>query len=356
MKLKTKVLALVAMGATLIFGSALTANADEWYQYTPAECSHKKRQEAAWEPGNDSNDWYYFNTFTKVGVNNPQANMCYLCGEECSHPEAYREYVDKNPYDSYIYEDGKHYRVYWCRYCNSKEGYANNGDMVLVDPGVPCTGEAKQDMPYPNQKPTHTVTCTTCNRRSTTECTLKASYEPYYYPEGTKISDTHNVDYVCTVCDGNYQYDWKNEAHTFKKNKCTKCKYKIIKPANTKVISAKQSGAAKIRSIKGGGYWQKTYVGSSGVKWKWIAPFTKTNKVYSIKLSLKKAKNAESYLVSTNKKFTGTTTQRFGKKTLTYNYVVKSSARPTKVKLYITTVSKTGTYGKTIAKTIKLSN
>jgi hypothetical protein len=70
------------------------------------------------------------------------------------------------------------------------------------------------------------------------------------------------------------------------------------------------------------------------------------------------SKNAVKYIVSTNKDVTASVSrgnkQTFSKGKFTYTYKGKKNKKATKVTLYITPVSKTGTYGKTIKKTITL--
>lgn len=359
MKLRTKVFAVLALAGTMLFGGALTANA---YMYTPENCSHIKKQEDAKKYNRPD----YNNTFREIGVKNKKANMCSYCGLECSHPLQYRTYPsDPGPSD-YYYSNGKHYLKGHCTFCNSgnlsagMKGLTNNhSPLIDTSKGQACKKVCKQDNAQPNKADTHTTTCSVCGNAKTAKCSFNITYKPEYYGSGSnksQISDNHEIIYKCKSCKMGKTYGTHWAKHTFKNNKCTKCSYKIIIPKNTSITSAKQSGKPKTGSVTLGGFWQKTYVGSSGAKWKWIPKTKASYKSYSIKIKLKKATDAQAYLVSTNSKFTGNSTQRFTGTSFTYKYTVGKKSKPKKVKLYITTVSKTGNYGKTINKTIKLKN
>lgn len=363
MKLKTKVLALLTLSAALIFGGSLTAGAA--YQYEPENCKHLTYQK--WDK--ERNTEHYNNTFRNVGIVNPDANMCSLCGEECSHPAEYREYRSGEFRSDYYYEDGKHYLMYHCTYCNSgvnKVGdqscYSNNGTPLFdKTKGELCIGEIKQNDQQPNRAVTHTARCSKCEYEKTENCTFTTSYEPYYYPN-SRIADSHDIIYKCTKCGGGQSFVDHNEGHSFnEKNECTLCHYKIITPGSVKLKSAKQSKAAKKYTVKGGGYYVSSYSGTSKIpsSVRYVKKYTLKRKCYPIKITLKsKTKNADAYLVSTSKKFSGNSVQRFaGKsKSFTYNYAVSNSKKPKKVTLYIKAVSETGNFSKVVKKTVKLKN
>lgn len=216
---------------------------------------------------------------------------------------------------------------------------ANSKNHVTYCPGEGCDYEIWQD-----------------------PCTLVAArIEIVYYnndPVKYKYwSPCHRVYVKCSDCGTetgvNNSY---TEAHAFDKetNKC-KCGFEQIIPGNTKITSAKQSG--KMKTIKGtiAGFWYKTYSGNSKIPtWHYQKPTKYNNKGYKIKFKLKKAKNVDYYQVSTKKNPEASTTakQQFKKTSFTYNYISKKKVK--KVTLYVTPVSKTGNYGKTVKKTIKL--
>lgn len=356
MKLRTKILAVLALAGTMLLGGALTVSA---YQYTPEKCSHHKYQQMDKNANMIGN---YNTTFNKVGVNNPNANMCYLCGFECNHPLEYRVNLNESA-SNYYYENGKHYLKQTCTFCASgnRTGYAgltNNG-KALIDrtKGQSCKNTCKQ-----NHDNTHTTECSVCGHSEKANCSFNITYKPYYLSKTKtyQYSDSHEIIYKCTVCKGGKVTigvsEW-TEAHKFNKKtkKCTKCGYKLIIPGNTSIKKAKQSGKPVTKTVKGGGYWQRTFVGNSPFsKYKWIPKYKSKTKYYPIAIRLKKAKNAAAYVVSTKKDFTGSTTQRFTKTSFTYKYVNKKN--PRSVKLYINSVSKTGNYGKRLSVKVSLKN
>lgn len=220
---------------------------------------------------------------------------------------------------------------------------------------------------YKDFSKNHRMICVNCGHWDTTNfapnipCTFVAyKYEPIYYmndPVKYKYNSTgHTVYRECREC-GNRPINVEiSEPHKFNKktNKCI-CGFKQIIPGNTKVTSAKQSGKSKVKKVKIAAYWYKTYTPNSafGYEWRYQKARTYKNRIYTIKFKLKKAKNVEYYIVSDKKKVTITTNnkQYFKNNTFTYNYINKKKVKS--VKLYITPVSKTGNYGKTISKTIK---
>lgn len=211
----------------------------------------------------------------------------------------------------------------------------------------------------------HQMKCVNCGYidmdRWFVRCTyVPYKYEPVYYmndPVKYKYnSEGHIIYRECSEC-GNRPINIETSApHKFNKktNKCI-CGFKRIVPGNTKVLSAKQSGKSKKKSVTIKPYWYKTYTPNSvfGYEWRYQKKRTLSSRIYTIKFKLKKAKNVEYYIVSDKKKVTTTTNnkQYFKKNTFTYNYASKKKVKS--VKLYITPVSKTGHYGKTITKTIK---
>lgn len=239
---------------------------------------------------------------------------------------------------------------------------ASAASKKCPDCGSAMTCKADEDSRY--RTPEHKWTCPNiaCDYNFwgiTEKCSMTPSRMEivYYYNDSKNPSNGHMVYKNCSVCGmEEFQTVRVSEPHTFNKKNVCKCGYKQIIPGNTKILSAKQSG--KMKKIKGttAGFWYKTYSGTSKIPtWHYQKPTKYNNKGYKIKFKLKKAKNVDYYLVSTKKNpeaSAGTAKQQFKKTSFTYNYISKKKVK--KVTLYVTPVSKTGNYGKTIKKTIKL--
>lgn len=187
-----------------------------------------------------------------------------------------------------------------------------------------------------------------------TDVKLVASY---YDDDPKNPSVGHYVYKMCSLCGmEEFKTVRVTEAHTFDKDHKCACGYQEIIPGNTKVKSAKQSG--KMTTIKGTtpGFWYKTYSGTSKLPtWHYQNPTKYNNKGYKIKFNLKKAKNVAYYMVSTKKNpntNAGTAKQRFKKNTFTYNYISKKKVKS--VTLYVTPVSRTENFGKTVKVKVKL--
>lgn len=248
---------------------------------------------------------------------------CIHCSTICDHPEEYRQYyceTDSIYYGHYVQQDGYHYRLFTCIQCGLTECIEKTGKRCDIEYRI-----SEDEM-------CHDVICKVCGYADKEQCKYKT------YVKKTSSDKTHTTYKKCTVCGRNPKSSQKSVKHTYKDNKCTKCGFKRVVPGTVKVKSAT---CAK----KGT---KKTYTKESGKYYRYI---------YKIDLSLS-SKNAEKYIVTISKDIdyedVRNINQTFTKSKFTYTYKSRKNKKPSKVTLYITPVSKTGTYGKTVTKTVKL--
>lgn len=248
---------------------------------------------------------------------------CVNCATVCDHPAEYREYYYKTgnyDYGHFIWKEGKHYPLYTCIRCGMTE--------CVETKGTACTVEYR----ISEDSMCHDAVCKVCGYAEKYQCEYKT------YAKKTSSDKTHTTYKKCTVCgrvDGKSQ---KSAKHTYKDNECTKCGFKRIVPSNLKISKAKLTGKGTKKTYKSGS--QKYYQ-------------------YTFKIGFDvSAKNAVKYIVSTNKD-AAVEAQRGNKQTFTkgkftYTYKGKKNQKASKVTVYITPVSKTGTFGKTIKKSVTL--
>lgn len=296
----------------------------KWYQYKPEECKHNTMH----DPNAYSKPSYYF----------ASGNTCFLCGYTCNHPKEKREYgsyTGTSAYLNYTPDSKYHYRDYKCSYCWRT--------------GVEETGEKHK---YKRTKESiyddyHTAKCTVCNYSVQSQC----KYEVIYEKSDSDVN--HRVRKKCTICK-QYAYVANDiRKHSYKDNKCTKCGFKRVVPGEVKITTAKNTAKGKKRTVNVDGKW----VYSNG-EYIWKKPY-KYN-VYDYKISLKfSSKNAVKYIVTNaaDKDLDDGHKNRVVTKKNEFTYTYTSSRKTaSKVTLYITPISKTGTYGKTVKKTITLKN
>lgn len=250
---------------------------------------------------------------------------CVNCATICEHPEEYREYYCETGdtyYGHYAWEDGVHYRLYTCIRCGMTE--------CIEDKGTRCTVEYSISL----DSMCHDAVCKVCGYAEKYQCEYKT------YTKKTSSDKTHTTYKKCAVCGRKSDDSEKKVKHTYKDNKCTKCGFKRVVPGTVKVKSAKCSAKGTKKTYKANG--EKYY-----------------HYTYKIALNLSSS-NAVKYIVSVNenpdKKVDRDNRQVFSKSKFTFTYKGKKNKKPTKVTLYITPVSKTGTYGKTVKKTVTLKN
>lgn len=321
-------LLMVVLTVFSVFSIAVAAEepTTKWYQYTPEECKHNSMI-----PG----DRYYGPEYYFKG-----SDTCFLCGFVCEHPADKRVYyadVTTSKYDSYDYNSKAHMKLYKCEYCckssivdestAAKHKYTRTKDSIYND--------------Y------HTATCKVCDYTVTNKCNYKTTYKK-------SSSDTHHkVIKTCTICKQKGYIAKDSQKHSYKDNKCTKCGFVRVVPGTVKISTAKNTAKGKKRTVNVDGKW----VYSNG-EYIWKKPYKYT--VYDYKISLKfSSKNAVKYIVTNaaDKDLDDGHKNRIvtKKKEFTYTYT-SSRKKASKVTLYITPISKTGTYGKTVKKTITLKN
>ena len=289
----------------------------KWYQYTQEECKHV----------NNEDNYYYF-------VND---DTCYLCGYVCKHPKEYREYgtyTGTSAYLNYTSDEKMHYREFECSYCDQKG----------VEEGKKHSLKYTKENLYDNY---HKVSCKVCSYSKTADCKYKTSYKK------TGNDQTHKVVKTCKTCKQKGYVANDRQKQSYKNNKCTKCGYTRVVPGKLKISTAKNTVAGKKRVVNVEGKW----VYQNG-EYIWKKPYSYNCYDYKIKLKYS-SKNAVKYLI-TNSKDKDLDDGRNNrivtkKKELTYTYTTGRN-RYKKVTLYITPISKTGTYGKTVKKTITLKN
>ena len=326
-----KIIALLMAMLTVVtaFTMAIPAFAEEptkWYQYTQEECKHNSMIPGDRYYGPE----YYFKN----------SDTCFLCGFVCEHPDDKRVYyvdITTSKYDCYDYNREGHTKLYKCEYCCKSS-----------IPDESTTEKHKYTRTKANiYNDYHTATCKVCDYSVESACKYKTTYK-----KGS--SDTHHkVVKTCTICKQPGYVANDSQKHSYKDNKCTKCGFKRVVPGTVKISTAKNTAAGKKRTVNVEGKW----VYSNG-EYIWKKPYKYT--VYDYKISLKfSSKNAVKYIVTNaaDKEFDDGHKNRIVTKKNEFTYTYTSSRKTAnKVTLYITPISKTGTYGKTVKKTITLKN
>ncbi|MDO5156233.1 MAG: hypothetical protein Q4D51_09740 [Eubacteriales bacterium] len=265
--------------------------------------------------------------------------VCGFCGAKeaaCAHKNvAYKVLYDYSPL--------KHQK--YCADCKENLGEPQTCSYV----------DWKYDSDFSN---THRGYCV-CGNSISGECKKEADVVKTKW---VKYDNNQHIKYYYCKC--GRKYDKSEYAkHSFSKGKCKKCGFKTITPGTTKITSFKQVGKMKLRKVHLPVRWNSS-------THKYDPAIDRYD--YSTKLIIKykKAKNADHYIVSTcpyknnkagkeaNKNYhfmyeqKGTTfneTTGFG----FYTVTVKPK-KISKLTVYVTPVSKTGTMGKSVKKTIKL--
>lgn len=325
-----RIIALLMVVLTVFSVFSIAAAAEEpttkWYQYKPEECKHNSMI-----PG----DRYYGPEYYFKG-----GDTCFLCGFVCEHPADKRVYyvdITTSKYDSYDYNSEGHTKLYKCEYC-CKSSIADESTTEKHK-----FTHTKSNM-YNDY---HTSTCKVCDYTVDSKCSYKT------YVKKTSSDKTHSLYKKCKTCKQKGYISKDTEKHTYKNNVCTKCGFKRIVPGTVKISTAKNTAKGKKRTVNVDGKW----VYRNG-EYIWKKPYKYT--VYDYKISLKfSSKNAVKYIVTNaaDKDLDDGHKNRIvtKKKEFTYTYT-SSRKKASKVTLYITPISKTGTYGKTIKKTITLKN
>ncbi len=297
---------MVILTIATVFTMTLPTAFAEWYP--PELCPH-----GASDPTHSKYD------ASRYWVN----GGCMYCNTMCNHPEEYRQYyceTDSIYYGHYMYQDGYHYRLYTCIQCGTAECVETQGSA--------CKFEYRVS----EDSLCHDVTCKVCGYSEKEQCQYKT------YTKKTSSDKTHITYKKCKVCGRKDEKSEKKVKHTYKDNQCTKCGFKRVVPGTVKIKSAScaKKGTKKNYKVNGQKYYRY---------------------IYNLNLSLS-SKNAVKYIVSVNKDTSYDDVrgvkQIFTKSKFTYTYKSKKNKKPTKVTLYITPVSKTGTYGKTVKKTVTL--
>lgn len=256
------------------------------------------------------------------------SSKCYYCDYVCPHTDKLM-HNDENSFSPYETEGDKHYQRWTCKTC---------GTDGRVENGTPCTWEYSKE-----SGDTHRMLCKVCANVKYGDCVYKTVYKQ------EKADDVyHTKETFCTICK-TYKLatvSSPSEKHTYKNNKCTVCGFVKIIPGKTGAKTFKCISAKKVK---------RTTYAHWDQNWNWVPAKTYYVYVYKFKVKLKKAKKADYYLVSDKKAVfaTNESGNRQTSKKVSFTYVFESSKPKSKVNLYLTAISKSGTPGKTVKKAVK---
>ncbi len=252
------------------------------------------------------------------------SDTCYYCGAKCPHDG---EVSFTGDYEA---KDNKHYKKYQCKICY---------DYVYATTGEACKPEYTKD-----SGDRHRIMCKVCGDIQYGDCVYKTVYK-------SDDDKYHEAETFCTVCKTYKQTvgaSSPSSKHTYKNNKCTVCGFVKIIPGKTGAKTFKCISAKKVkRTIPA--HWDQN--------WNWIPAKSYYVYVYKFKVKLKKANKAEHYVVSDKKAVfaTNESGNRQTSKKVSFTYVFESSKPKSKVNLYLSAVSKSGTAGKVVKKAVKFS-
>ncbi len=252
---------------------------------------------------------------------NATTGVCKTCGLQCTHK--------KNTSTGYATKKTatEHTMVYDCAICGMKKAITESGKHTMKATGTAYTSS------------THNTRCSVCSYGSTEKCSFtKTAYK--------KING--NYHYKQTKCVGCTNVSAsKLGAHVVKNGKCKYCAAKVLKPGKTKIKKVVNKKSKKIKATSTG-HWAGT---------SWIPSTTSVAYNYPITIKFKKAKNAKKYIIGLtkpSKTFKSLSEFKTTKKT-SYNFKNPTmGVKMNKITVYVTPVSKTGTLGKTVKKTVKL--
>ncbi len=270
--------------------------------------------------------------FKNYGAHRFDISKCYYCDYACPHKDKLMLNEDNswgNPYETV---GDKHYQRWQCKTCNT---YGN------VAKGQACKFEYSKESPYHDY---HTLTCKVCGNKKTENCVYKMVYKG-------DNDRYHTIKKVCKICKGTAVLNKTSSKHTYKNNKCSVCGFVRVIPGNVKVKSIKCVSRKKVVR-KFLGYWDDN--------WNWHPPTTRTEYVYTIKVKLKKAKNAKVYGVTDQKDvfMASDKGNRMTSKKTSFTYKYTTYYKPAKkATLYVAGFSKTDTASaKPTKKVVKLKN
>lgn len=268
---------------------------------------------------------------TITGTHDFYSGACRSCKYKCKHPKDGRKY-STNYEQITVNGVNKHMPLFTCNICNgssySKEWYYDEAEAQA------CTAQKWTKENADQQK--HHGTCTVCGKEAYMPCEYEIVYKKYDYSK-------HYVDKKCKVCggyDGSYN---KKQKHTFKKNVCTKCKFKRVVPGALKIKSL--TGKVKSGYVTIPAHWSGNY---------WIPAKRRLRYTYEISCNMN-AKNAAKYILADTK--TGEHIQGIHTTSKKKRVKVKftSYKRMNKYTVYAYAVSKTGTPSKVVKKVVKFS-
>lgn len=264
------------------------------------------------------------------GIHVYYSGECRYCKYKCKHPREGRQYTT-NYEQITVNGVSKHVPLFKCNICDDTTSYSRKVYYDEADAEA-CTVQKWSKENADQQK--HHGICTVCDKEAYRPCEYEIVYEKYDYSK-------HYVSKKCKVCggyDGSYN---KKQKHSFKKNVCTKCKFKRVVPGTLKIKSL--SGRVKANYVTIPAHWSKNY---------WIPAKRTIRYTYEISCNMN-SKNAKKYILADAKN--GEHIQ--GIRTTTKKKLVKvkftSYKRMNKYTVYAYAVSKTGTPSKVVKKVVK---
>ena len=260
----------------------------------------------------------------KIGKNIPTgANATYrfsvrmIAQDECVHEKGAGTALKKTAKE--------HTMSYECKWCGKKDIATATGAHTFKP-----TGESYS-------KTTHRIECTECGYGKSENCKFnKIKYKKYN-------GNCHKKELTCAGC-GNVK-SFQYAAHKVSGGKCKYCSAKVILPGATKITGITQH-IPYTKQTKAKGHWAGKV---------WIPSTTATSYFYPMTVKYTKAKNAKKYIISLkkpSKTLTGTTGLSVSKKAYFKFKNPTKGVKTKKLTIYVTPVSRTGTYGKSAQKII----
>lgn len=250
---------------------------------------------------------------------------CVICHEKCQHPE-----TEISGYDKVYTTDESgvsHYVLNKCKVCGYIVKTKEKHDFSIVGKG---------------KNGSHEVKCSKCNDHEFQKCTFKTEVS---CKQQKKFEDKGKSHLVISKCDCGAT-NTVTKAHTFKKNKCTKCGLKKIVPGKITSVNAKQNTSVQKKTYKWKGHWSRG---------KYYPPHTTTYYVSDYTFSWKKPKDGYKYEVEYSPYVSsvvsgGKTVKLVSKTNVKFHLCLPSPSNVVTFK--VTPISKSGIRGKT--KTIKV--
>lgn len=252
---------------------------------------------------------------------------CVVCHEKCQHPETEISGYQIN--DATAESAVTHYSLNKCKVCGYIIKTKEKHDFSIV-------GKGKNGH--------HEIKCSKCKDSEFVDCKFKTVVS---CKQQKKLEDKGKTHLVTSKCECG-AVNTSAQAHTFKKNKCTKCGLKKIVPGKINGVTAKQNSSVQKKSYTWKGHWSRG---------KWYPPHTTTYYVSDYTFSWSKPKDGYKYEVEYSPFVSsvvsgGKTVKVVSKTSVKYRLCLAS---PSKVVTFkVTPISKSGIRGKTKTYKVKV--